>query len=172
MIDFSKTLEVLTDEIDYQKHLIKDFDSRVNQAIFYNEKLPVTPYWNIIAYVLNSILKHGALQGYKQFNFPYPDILKTSIHELLHNSVVRGNENDFSKKVMVNVLGGSRGAIITSTDEGKGYDYHKELEMFKKISSEVLKFGTRNTGYMYFDKEGLAYTVADEGRTGIIKLTF
>ncbi len=172
MIDFSKTLTSLTEEINYQKHLIKDFDSTVNPDIFHQKGLPVTPYWNILAKVLNSIVNHGKTQGYTQFKFPYTDILNSSIVEMFHNSTTRGNENDFSKKVIVNVLGGQYGAIISSTDEGEGYDYHKQLETFRKIPPHELKFGSRNTGYMNFDKEDLIYTVADEGRTGIIKLTF
>jgi hypothetical protein len=172
MIDFSKTLESLTKEIAYQKHLIKNFDSTKNPQLFYQEELPITPYWNMLATVLNAVVEHGKAQEYTQFNFPYPDILNTAIVELFHNSVTRGNKDDLSKKVIINVLGGKYGTIITSTDEGEGYDHHKQLETFRKISEFELKFGARNTGYMNFDKEGLLYTVADEGRTGIIKLSF
>jgi len=111
-------------------------------------------------------------EGKKKFNDNLENILSYSLKEMLKNAFIHGNFSDFNEPIIlnfdkensqINVLNENKAGeedvykkLLTFASALRGYgkgieDINEKLNRFRKNHNNIIKTGTENTGWSYFD---------------------
>jgi hypothetical protein len=93
------------------------------------------------------------------------DLLRP-LRRAIGNSHRRGNEEDPSKWLTAEVVATARGAVVSITDEGAGFDFERVIRRFE---SHERYFTREGHGIVCFAEIGSLVSYADGGRTWLLR---
>jgi anti-sigma regulatory factor (Ser/Thr protein kinase) len=88
------------------------------------------------------------------------------LRKAIGNSHRRGNKEDPSKWLVAEVVATSRGAVVSVTDEGDGFDFERVIRQFEHHEHYFTREGH---GIAYFARIGSLVSYADGGRTWLLR---